>query len=815
MQRRLIVAGRVVAALAAVSFAAGPADPQTTGVIDYEREVHPILGAKCVVCHSQEKRSGGLALATYADVLEGGRSGAAVKPGDSSDSLLLRRVSGEVEPRMPFGGDPLSDGEIAVLRAWIEEGARPAPEAPPAEPKWEAPLSLERPKAPKRIWKNWDDPLDRFVAAYLAENGIAEPQLVADAQFARRAYLDIWGLLPAPEELRAFLDDKGSRKRQKLVQRLLDDDRKYAENWISFWNDLLRNDQGVNYYSETASRKSITDWLLASLETNRPYDEFVRELLNPTAKDDPEGFLIGVNWRGVVSASQSPAMQAAQNTAQIFLGLNLKCNSCHDSFISKWKLKDAYALAGYFAPENRLQLFRCDVAQQEYAEPAFLFPELNRSPKSSSLEDRRKTAAAIFTDARNGRLPRTLVNRVWLRLLGHGIVANPDEMDEKPWSPELLDWLAGDFVKNGYDLKRLISTIVSSRAYQMPAVARASEAGREFVFSGPEVRRITAEQFADAIGSITGEWPTYQPAGEYRGPGSGQEDAAPRPSVYTRSWRVGADPLARAMGRPIRDQVYSTRESLATTLQALELVNGETLTHRVSRGAQRMTGELPPEPKSLFDRPVRGRDLTPASFDVDVSQSQKLWLLVEDLGSYSPELVQAAWGGAELIGPDVVTPLSSLDPLDSAGLRAGEGDVEFQGNKGNGVRVNTPSRLVYDLAGKGFTRFRGAAGLENREITSDISPNIRFFIFDQEPNMDRLTPVEPQTPVALPPALTTAPEIVDRIFWHALGRAPSGGERNIALSAIQSAERPERASAEGLADLLWAVLMKPEFQMIY
>ncbi|MEX2301455.1 MAG: DUF1549 domain-containing protein, partial [Bryobacterales bacterium] len=534
LKRRLIAAGRVMAALAAGSFAAGPAYPQATGVIDYEREVHPILGAKCVACHSQEKRSGGLALAAYADVLEGGRSGAAVKPGDSSDSLLLRRVSGEVEPRMPFGGDPLSGSEIAVLRAWIEEGARPAPTAPPAEPKWEAPLSLERPKAPKRTWKNWDDPLDRFVAAYLAENGVDEPQLVSDAQFARRAYLDIWGLLPSPEELRAFVNDKGSRKRQKLVQRLLDDDRKYAENWISFWNDLLRNDQGVNYYSETASRKSITDWLLASLEANRPYDEFVNDLLNPTAKDDPEGFLIGVNWRGVVSASQSPAMQAAQNTAQIFLGLNLKCNSCHDSFISKWKLKDAYALAGYFAPEDRLQLFRCDVAQEDYAEPAFLFPELNRAPKSPSLEARREAAAAIFTDPRNGRLPRTLVNRVWMRLLGHGIVANPDEMDEKPWSPELLDWLAGDFVKNGYDLKRLISTIVSSRTYQMPAVPRAREPLRDYAFRGPEVRRVTAEQFADAIGSITGEWPTYQPAGEYRGPGSGPADAAPQPSVYTR-----------------------------------------------------------------------------------------------------------------------------------------------------------------------------------------------------------------------------------------------------------------------------------------
>ena len=132
-----------------------------------------------------------------------------------------------------------------------------------------------------------------------------------------------------------------------------------------------------------------------------------------------------MNWRGTVSASQTPAMQAAQNTAQIFLGLNLKCNSCHDSFISKWKLKDAYSLASYFSPEDRLQLYRCDVAQQAYATPAFLFSELNQAPASSSLDDRRAAAAGIFTDARNGRLPRTVVNRIWQRLLGHGIVANP------------------------------------------------------------------------------------------------------------------------------------------------------------------------------------------------------------------------------------------------------------------------------------------------------------------------------------------------------------------------------------------------------
>ena len=202
-----------------------------------------------------------------------------------------------------------------------------------------------------------------------------------------------------------------------------------------------------------------------------------------------------------------PWMQASQNTAQAFLGVNFKCNACHDSFVSKWKLKDAYGLAAYFSPEPKLQLYRCDIARDEYAQPSFFYPELGRPAPSPSLSDRRATAAAIFTDPRNGRMPRTAVNRIWTRLLGHGIVPNSDEMDGKPWSPAVLDWLASDFVAHKYDVKHLIATIMTSRAYQMPAVARTAEApARNYAFRGPELRRLTAEQFADAIGTITGEW---------------------------------------------------------------------------------------------------------------------------------------------------------------------------------------------------------------------------------------------------------------------------------------------------------------------
>src|ERR1039457_7289840 len=158
------------------------------GTVDYDRQVHPILAAKCLACHSQEKRSGGLSLGTYTDALEGGRNGAAIKPGDSAGSLLLKRVTGETGPRMPLGGDPLSTAEIAVSREWIGQGARATPTSAAAKPKWEAPLALERPKVPEPVWTDWTSPLDRLAAAYLAQHGVAEPRPVSDALFARRVF---------------------------------------------------------------------------------------------------------------------------------------------------------------------------------------------------------------------------------------------------------------------------------------------------------------------------------------------------------------------------------------------------------------------------------------------------------------------------------------------------------------------------------------------------------------------------------------------------------------------------------------------------
>jgi hypothetical protein len=131
--------------------------------------------------------------------------------------------------------------------------------------------------------------------------------------------------------------------------------------------------------------------------------------------------------------------------------------------------------------------------------------------------------------------------------------------------------------------------------------------------------------------------------------------------------------------------------------------------------------------------------------------------------------------------------------------------------------VKNPSLVIYDVAGRGFTRFRGIIGLENpaSEIGSTLNPQIRFFVFDAAPNLERLVPPAPAPPLPRGPTLTDVTQAIDCVFRHALGRPPSAVERRAAEDALRDPARGSRPSPQGLADLLWAVIMKPEFQLIY
>jgi len=393
-----------VLATASLASAAPPAD--------FATQVHPILAARCSPCHSGDKPPAGLSFASRDSALKGGVNGPALKPGSADESLLILKVTGKHGPVMPPTGPPLTADQISVLRAWINEGANwPETAVVPASG-WVAPIEPKQPPLPEGTEPN---PIDRFMSAYFARHGTGFGQPVSDSLFARRVFLDLWGLPPTPAQLNKFLSNHDARRREQLIDELLADSNMYGQNWISWWNDLLRNDMGVNYQGD---RKSITPWLVRALSHNEPYDQMISDLVNPRKEDDPDGFLIGVNWRGTVNASQTPYMQAAQNTAQVFLGINLKCASCHDSFINRYKLRESYGMAALFSEQSRLELIRCDSQTGKFTGPALLYPELGAVPENASIEERHAAAARFFTDKRNGRVARTIVNRFWQHLMG-------------------------------------------------------------------------------------------------------------------------------------------------------------------------------------------------------------------------------------------------------------------------------------------------------------------------------------------------------------------------------------------------------------
>ena len=554
--------------------------PAANRTVSFEKDIEPILRENCTKCHARGKAEGGFRMDVRDLILIGSDSGTVVQTGNSEESYLTHVISG-VDPsvKMPPQGEPLSAEQVGLIRAWIDQGL-PWPTGVTLGRFKEAEVNPRKVTVPAAKTVGSDNPIDHLLDSYFQKNDIDFPDIVDDRLFARRAYLDTIGLLPPPEELEDFIGDSASDKRTRLIEDLLSRDQAYAEHWITFWNDLLRNDfTGTGYID--GGRKQITDWLFHSLESNKPYDQFVNELVDPVTGS--EGFIKGIIWRGVTNSSQTPAMQAAQNIGQVFMGINLKCASCHDSFISNWTLEDSYGLASVYSDEA-LEIHRCDTGTGNHAPIKFLYEDLGTIDPDLPKEERQEELAEILTGQQNGRFARTIVNRLWARLLGHGLIEPNDEMDLEPWDQDILDWLANDFVDHDYDVRHTLKIILTSKAYQLPSTSWDGQNDQKFIFHGPVVKRMTAEQFRDALCALTDYWPGN--------PGTDLKIANVIDGVTkTRSWMLKRDPFTVAMGRPNRDQINSQRSPYATTLQALELTNGSTLADLLKQGAGRLVSD--------------------------------------------------------------------------------------------------------------------------------------------------------------------------------------------------------------------------------
>lgn len=470
--------------------------------LDFAHDVVPILKKNCMKCHANGNYKGGFSLDTRTAVLNSGN----VDLENAAESDLIERVlSDDEDLRMPPVGPRLTAKEVSVLKEWISADLKWEEGFTFKVSTWKAPIAPRRPDVPDGVDvpDGSENPIDKIVGKYFAEKKIDWPEKSSDQVFIRRVMLDLIGVLPTSFELQAFLSDTDEDKRSRLVARILSQDKNYADHWLTFWNDHLRNDYvGTGFID--GGRKQITNWLYQSLLDNKPYDHFAHELISPTAES--EGFIRGIKWRGNVNASQIREVQFAQNISQVFLGENLKCASCHDSFINDWKLTDAYGLAAVIA-EKPIEMFRCDIPTGKMAKTKFLWPELGSIDPKKSKAERLAQTADLVTKPENGRFTRTIVNRIWKRMIGRGMVEPVDIMGNRPWNEDLLDYLAIHLSDNGYDLKKTMALIANSRIYQAKIISMSTPADEEYTFTGPIARRMTAEQFLDSVHALTGTAP--------------------------------------------------------------------------------------------------------------------------------------------------------------------------------------------------------------------------------------------------------------------------------------------------------------------
>ncbi|MCE9608646.1 MAG: DUF1549 and DUF1553 domain-containing protein [Chthoniobacter sp.] len=433
---------------------------------------------------------------------------------------------------------------------------------------------VEKPAAPPTVEGTVFNDLDRFIVARWQEMklppGAAEPVLCDDSTFLRRVYLDVIGVSPTLAEARRFLDDTQPGKRARLVDELLARSTDYAAHWTPFWLDALASNVAPTF-GGVVSRGDHLPWVHASFAQNKPYDVFVAELLDPTMpgfKKPGHVDILGVRYKVsfLRDAEHNEVLQTAADVGQVFLGTGMKCASCHNHFENdEWPQKRFLSFAGLFNGKD-LEKIRCEKRSGIFVPAASPFeqPGVPTTPPSD-VNGRLHIAALLLTDPANPRFAKTFVNRLWKRLLGLGLFEPADDfrLDTPASHPALLDWLAYDFMKHGYDVQWTMRLILNSRTYQLRHDAAVEDqpdalhprAAARF-FRSPTQRRLAAEQLLDSIAVVT------------------RQKLEDRQRLY-RTHEGVPDPLNHALGRPdIRSEVSTARAGEVAVVQALELLNG-------------------------------------------------------------------------------------------------------------------------------------------------------------------------------------------------------------------------------------------------
>ncbi len=346
--------------------------------------------------------------------------------------------------------------------------------------------------------------IDGLIDAKLRKLNIAPSEVVADADYLRRVYLDVIGTLPTAAAAREFLADERPDRRARLVNQLLQRP-EFSTYWAIKWADVLRVDrQALGHKRAYAYYR----WIRDSLAANKPYDQFCREVVTA------EGPLAEAPAGGLFKVLSKPG-EAASTLSQVFLGVRIECAQCHHHPFDRWSQSDYLGMQAFFTQVGFKGAGDAEVLLAAGDAPS-IHPRTGQtvlahalgmaSPDAQPAGDRRLLLAAWMTSPDNPWFSRNFVNRIWGHFLGRGLVEPVDDFrtTNPPVNAELLDALARRFVEAGYDFHELIRIITASRVYQTSAAPNATNVQDERNGSRALFKRLDAEVLLDAICQTTG-----------------------------------------------------------------------------------------------------------------------------------------------------------------------------------------------------------------------------------------------------------------------------------------------------------------------
>jgi hypothetical protein len=480
----------------------------------------------------------------------------------------------------------------------------------------------------------WTNPptnnyIDERVHEKLQQLKFLPSDVCTDEEFIRRTYLDVIGILPTIEETHDFFADKSADKRAKLIDVLLERP-EYAKFWTLKWGDLLRmtskqvGGDGVYKYHR---------WVERAIASNMPYNEMARQLL--TAQGSSH-----VNPPANFYRTAGDTNDCVETISQVFLGARLQCAKCHNHPFERWTQDNYYGMAAFFNRVQRKKTSRPDETfiwvstKGEVTQPRTgkqMKPWLpgDGDVENAQVDDRRKLFADWLTREDNPFFGRIEVNRIWSHLLGRGIVDPPDDFRDSnpPSNAALLDALASDFVKSGFDRKHIIRTILNSRTYQASFEPNDFNRDDAKYFSHYQPRLLSAEQLLDAICQVTDVPEKFGslPAGT-------KATHLPAPDLVKHEF-------LKIFGQPERQTVCQCERSSESNLgMAIQFFNGPLIYNKLRDGNNRfrklMTGNKPDDQiigalhLAAVNRPPTDKELAAslkhiASKDEQIAQSNK------------------------------------------------------------------------------------------------------------------------------------------------------------------------------------------------